>query len=427
MKIAHARLAPFSSEKQELGDTGAEPWTSYLTHLECSETGDISPADRPASLSPAGKPLLARYDLARARAEVDRDAIGARPMDMWRYRELLPVRSRSDVVTLGEQMTPLVPVTRSADHLFVKDESRLPTGSFKARGQATAMSMVKRFGYDRVAIPTNGNAGSAVAAYAARAGIEAWCFCPIETPDIHVGEMLAYGAKVFRVDGMIDDCGRLVHDLRETMGWFPLSTMQEPYRVEGKKTMGFELAEQFGWELPDTIIYATGGGTALIAMWKAFAELEALGWIGSRRPRMVAAQSDGCAPIVRAYENGARRAVRWDNAQTVAAGIRVPAAIADFMILDVIAESGGWAEAVSDAAIIAAAAKVAREEGISMCPEGAATYAVYEAARARGDIRPDERVVLFNCATGLKYPLPCEAPVLTADRPIDWSALSARN
>lgn len=371
--------------------------------------------------------MLARYDLTRARAEVDRDAIGRRPMDMWRYRELLPVRSRSELVSLGEWMTPLVPLTQIAEQLFVKDESRLPTGSFKARGQATAMSMVKRFGYSRVAIPTNGNAGSAAAAYAARAGIEAWCFCPIETPALHVGEMMSYGAKVFRVDGMIDDCGRIVHANRDVMGWFPLSTMQEPYRVEGKKTMGFELAEQFGWELPDTIIYATGGGTALIAMWKAFAELEALGWIGSHRPRMVAAQSEGCAPIVRAYEKGKRYAERWDHAQTIAAGIRVPAAIADYLILDVIAESGGWAEAVSDAAIIAATAKLARQQGLGMCPEGAATYVVYEAARARGDIQPDERVVLFNCATGLKYPLPSNAPVLDAVRPIDWSKLSTRN
>lgn len=403
-----------------------DQWKSYLSHLECSETGEILSADRAASLSPTGKPLLARYDLARAKAELDRDALHRRPMDMWRYRELLPVRSQSDLVTLGEPMTPLVPLA-AAEQLFVKDESRLPTGSFKARGQATAMSMVKRFGFKRVAIPTNGNAGSAVAAYAARAGIEAWCFCPVETPEIHVGEMMAYGAKVFRVDGMIDDCGRLVQANRETMGWFPLSTMQEPYRVEGKKTMGFELAEQFGWELPDTIIYATGGGTALIAMWKAFAELEALGWIGSRRPRMVAAQSDGCAPIVRAYQRGERHAPRWEEAHTIAAGIRVPAAIADYLILDVIAESGGWAEAVSDEAIVAAAAKLARQEGVSMCPEGAATYAVYQAARARGDIEADERVVLFNCATGLKYPLPSNPRVLNADRPIDWLSLITRS
>lgn len=403
-----------------------DQWKSYLSHLECSETGEILSADRAASLSPTGKPLLARYDLARAKAELDRDALRRRPMDMWRYRELLPVRSQSDLVTLGEPMTPLVPLA-AAEQLFVKDESRLPTGSFKARGQATAMSMVKRFGFKRVAIPTNGNAGSAVAAYAARAGIEAWCFCPVETPEIHVGEMMAYGAKVFRVDGMIDDCGRLVQANRETMGWFPLSTMQEPYRVEGKKTMGFELAEQFGWELPDTIIYATGGGTALIAMWKAFAELEALGWIGSRRPRMVAAQSDGCAPIVRAYQRGERHAPRWEEAHTIAAGIRVPAAIADYLILDVIAESGGWAEAVSDEAIVAAAAKLARQEGVSMCPEGAATYAVYQAARARGDIEADERVVLFNCATGLKYPLPSNPRVLNADRPIDWLSLITRS
>jgi threonine synthase len=343
---------------------------------------------------------------------------------MWRYRALLPVRSEADLVSLGEQMTPLIQLSEAPGRLFVKDESRLPTGSFKSRGQATAMSMAKRFGFRRVAMPTNGNAGSAAAAYAARAGIEAWCFCPIDTPDIHVGEMRAHGARVFRIDGMIDDCGRIVRAGCERMGWFPLSTMQEPYRVEGKKTMGFELAEQFGWELPEVIIYATGGGTALIAMWKAFDELEALGWISSARPRMVAAQSTGCAPIVRAYEAGARHAARWENARTIAAGIRVPAALADFMILDVLAKSGGWAEAVTDDAIRASRETVARTSGLLMCPEGAATHAVYQAARSRGDIRADERVVLFNCATGLKYPLACDVPVSGPDIALDWEKLA---
>lgn len=400
-------------------------WRSYLTHLECSVTGAQLTAAEAQGLSAAGKPLLARYALDRARAEVDRDALAARAPDMWRYRELLPVQDEADVVSLGEMTTPLVPLSRKAPRLFVKDESRLPTGSFKARGQATAMSMAKSFGVRRVAIPTNGNAGSAVAAYATRAGIEAWCFCPVETPDMHVAEMKMAGAKVFRVRGMIDDCGAIVRQGVETMGWFPLSTMQEPYRVEGKKTMGFELAEQLGWELPDVIIYATGGGTALVAMWKAFNELEALGWISAKRPRMVAAQSTGCAPIVRAFAEGANSARRWDGAFTIASGIRVPCALADFMILDVLRASGGWAEAVTDAAIGAALAQVARTEGLLMCPEGAATYAVYEAARARGDIHADERVVLFNCATGLKYPMPSDVPVIDAAAPIDWAALQS--
>lgn len=415
----------FAQEPTSEGPPSADGWRSYISHLECAATGERRSANQPHGLSPAGKPLLARYALDRARAEVDRDALAARAPDMWRYRELLPVRRRADLVSLGEQVTPLVAINGRRGQLFVKDESRLPTGSFKARGQATAMSMVRSFGFRSVAIPTNGNAGGAAAAYAARAGIDAWCFCPVETPDIHVAEMRAYGARVFRVRGMIDECGAIVRDGRERMGWFPLSTMQEPYRVEGKKTMGFELAEQLGWELPEVIVYATGGGTALIAMWKAFDELEALGWISSARPRMVAVQSTGCAPIVRAFEEGASNARRWDDAATFAAGIRVPCAIGDFMVLHVLRASGGWAEAVSDDAIRTAAATLARRDGLMMCPEGAATYALYERARARGDIRADERVVLFNCGTGLKYPMPADVPVLDAAAPVDWEALGS--
>lgn len=398
-------------------------WTSYFTHLECSVTGERVEADGLRGLSPAGKPLLARYDLAAARQHVDRDMLAQRPADMWRYRELLPVPDVEACVTLGEMMTPLIALREGRGRLLVKDEGRLPTGSFKARGQATAMSMARHFGARRVAIPTNGNAGGAVAAYAARAGLGAWCFCPIETPAAHVGEMLSFGAHVFRVAGMIDDCGAIVRQGVERMDWFPLSTMQEPYRVEGKKTMGFELAEQLGWELPDVIIYATGGGTALVAMWKAFDELEAMGWIGSARPRMVAAQSTGCAPIVRAWQAGARKATRWDNARTVAAGIRVPAVLADFMVLDVLRDSHGWAEAVSDEAILASQAMVAASDGVQMCPEGAATHAVYRAALARGDVSRDERVVLFNCATGLKYPMPDQAGIIADPGAVDWAMI----
>lgn len=404
-------------------DVRRSDWRSYFSHLECSVTGAEYAADRARGLSGAAKPLLARYDLTRARAEVDRDALAFRPHDMWRYRELLPVRNPDDLVTLGEHMTPLISLRDAAGRVQIKDEGRMPTGSFKARGQAAAMSMAKSFGVDRVAIPTNGNAGGAVAAYAARAGIEAWCFCPEETPDVHVGEMMAYGAHVFRVAGMIDDCGVIVRKGVDRMGWFPLSTMQEPYRVEGKKTMGFEVAEQFGWELPEVIIYATGGGTALIAMWKAFDELEALGWIGPARPRMVAAQSTGCAPIVRAWKAGTRHAERWEGAETIAAGIRVPAALGDFLILDVLKRSNGWAEAVTDMEILAAQDEVARMQGVQMCPEGAATYAVYKAARARGDIQADERTVLFSCATGLKYPMATAGPVIHDCAQIDWTML----
>lgn len=402
----------------------SDDWRSYISHLECAETGETFSAHQPHGLSDAGKPLLVRYALQRMAAEVDRDALAVRPADMWRYRELLPVRSMADRVSLGEPVTPLIPLPEAQGQVFIKDEGRLPTGSFKSRGQAAAMSTARHFGFSRVAIPTNGNAGGAVAAYAARAGIEAWCFCPVETPDVHVGEMLAYGARVFRVRGMIDDCARIVREGAGSMGWFPLSTMQEPYRVEGKKTMGFELAEQFGWQLPDVILYATGGGTALVAMWKAFDELEALGWIGKTRPRMVAVQSTGCAPIVRAFERGERHAQRWENANTVAAGIRVPGALADFMILEVLHQSDGWAEAVSDEQILAAQSEVARREGILMCPEGAATYAAWRAARDRGAIAPDERAVLFNCATGLKYPLPRNVATIDPAFDVDWSAIS---
>lgn len=412
-----------SLPRQSCPTTG---WRSYATHLECSVSGDVLPIAQLQGLSASGKPLLARYDLKRARAELDRDAVEARAPDMWRYRELLPVADEADVVSLGEQMTPLVALNGHGGALLVKDESRLPTGSFKARGQATAMSMAKSLGVKRVAIPTNGNAGSAVAAYAARAGMEAWCLCPVETPDLHVAEMKMAGAHVVRVRGMIDDCGRMIRAAQDRMGWFPLSTMQEPYRVEGKKTMGFELAEQLGWELPDVIIYATGGGTALVAMWKAFDELEALGWIGPERPRMVAAQSTGCAPIVRAFEQGLDTAPRWENAETIAAGIRVPCALADFMILDVLRASGGWAEAVTDDAIRRSQAQIARNDGLLLCPEGSATHAVYQAALARGDIHAGERVVLFNCATGLKYPMPADVPVIDPAEDFDWMALAGR-
>lgn len=396
---------------------------SFVTHLECSMTGQHYPADRLHGLSDAGRPLLVRYDLAGVKAALSRAALAERPADLWRYRELLPVRAARDIVSLGETMTPILPLTRQGDDLWVKDEGRLPTGSFKARGLVMAISMAKALGVTTIAMPTNGNAGAAAAAYAARAGMAAVILCPADTPEINVREIAAQGARVYRVNGLIDDCGKLVAAGKAERGWFDLSTLKEPYRIEGKKTMGLELAEQLGWELPDAIFYPTGGGTGLIGMWKAFDELEALGWIGPKRPRMYAVQAEGCAPIVRAFESGARHATRWEDAHTIAAGIRVPQAVGDFLILDAVRASGGAALAVSDAAIAEAVDDAAREDGVLMCPEGGATLAAYRDARRRGMVAPGERVVLFNCATGLKYPLPDHSRLLDRHAPIDWAAL----
>jgi threonine synthase len=401
---------------------------TFVTHLECSETGEHYPADQIHNLSRVGKPLLVRYDLAGVRKALTKDALRARPADLWRYRELLPVRRAEHIVSLGEAATPILVLRKLAAklggvELLVKDEGRLPTGSFKARGLVMAVSMGKALGITHMAMPTNGNAGAALAAYASRAGIRATVFCPEDTPEVNVSEIALQGASVYRVNGLIDDCGKIVAEGREQAGWFDVSTLKEPYRIEGKKTMGLELAEQLGWELPDVILYPTGGGTGLIGMWKAFAELEAIGFIGSERPRMVAVQAAGCAPMVRAFEAGAEQAPRWENAHTIAAGIRVPQAIGDFLILRAVRESGGFAIAVEDAAITAALEEVAREEGCLLCPEGAATYAAYKAALADGRIRRDERALLFNCATGLKYPLPRVDRTLDRTKPIDYAAL----
>lgn len=387
---------------------------SFVTHLECSWTGMRHDADRLQGLSDAGKPLLVRYDLRAVAQALDKTTLRTRPEDLWRYRELLPVRSPANVVSLGESWTPLLPLRRG--QVWVKDEGRLPTGSFKARGVCVAVSMCKAFGVRRIAMPTNGNAGAALAAYASRAGIESFVFCPEDTPEVNLREIQAQGATVVRVQGLIGDCGRLVAAGKEKEDWFDLSTLKEPYRIEGKKTMGLELCEQLGWDLPDVILYPTGGGTGLIGMWKAFQELDALGWIPpGRRPRMVAVQATGCAPIVRAFEQGEETAVPWKDAHTVAAGIRVPAAIGDFLILRALRDSGGFATAVDDAAILAARDEVGRSDGILLCPEGAATYAAYVKELGAGRIRSHERAVLFNCASGLKYDLPpVTGPVLEA-------------
>lgn len=382
---------------------------TFVTHLECGLHGDRYEADRIHGLSRAGKPLLVRYDLARLRDRVSRSELEQRPADLWRYREFLPVRRTENIVSLGEVHTPLIPLRTlraGSGEVLVKDEGRLPTGSFKARGLCLAVSMARELGIRRVAMPTNGNAGAALAAYATRAGIESFVFCPDDTPEINVREIQAQGAKVWRVNGLINDCGRIVADNRERMGWFDFSTLKEPYRIEGKKTMGLELADQLGWSVPDVILYPTGGGTGLIGMWKAFHELRAIGWLTGPLPRMVAVQAAGCAPIVKAFEAGAEFAELWPNASTVAAGIRVPVAVGDFLILRAVRNSGGFATAVDDATILAARDEVAAREGLLMCPEGAATYAAWKQELASGRISPRDNVVLFNCASGLKYPLP---------------------
>jgi threonine synthase len=389
---------------------------SFVTHLECSLTGERYEADVPQTVSAAGKPLLVRYDLDAVAAALSQDDLARRPDDPWRWRELLPVRRAADVVSLGETTTPLVPLDRLGRRLgtatppLVKDEGRLPTGSFKARGIMLAVSMAKALGVRHVAMPTNGNAGAALAAYATRAGMQASIFCPADTPAVNIAEMVLHGAHVERVDGFIDDCGALVAAGRDEAGWFDMSTLKEPYRIEGKKTMGLELVEQLGWEVPDVIYYPTGGGTGLIGMWKAFAELEAIGFIGSRRPRMVAVQASGCAPIVQAFHDGAEHAERWDDAHTIAAGIRVPKALGDFLVLRALRESGGFAMAVDDDRITAAVQEVAQTDGLLLCPESAAAWAAYVQALDEGLVDRSERAVVYNCATGLKYPLPAEVP-----------------
>jgi threonine synthase len=401
---------------------------TFVTHLDCSATGERYEADQVHNLSRAGKPLLVRYDLAGVRSALTKEALANRPPDFWRYRELLPVRKAEDVVSLGEAMTPLLRMPRiaaglGADEVLVKDEGRLPTGSFKARGLALAVSMAKALGIKHMAMPTNGNAGAALAAYASRAGIRTTIFCPDDTPEVNVSEIDLQGATVYRVNGLIDDCGKIVGEGKAKVGWFDVSTLKEPYRIEGKKTMGLELAEQLGWDVPDVIFYPTGGGTGLIGMWKAFAELEAIGFIGPRRPRMVAVQAAGCAPMVRAFEAGVEHAPRWENAATIASGIRVPQAVGDFLILRAVRESGGFAIAVEDAAISAALDEMARTEGFLLCPEGAATYAAYKQSLADGRVGKHERAVLFNCATGLKYPLPPITRSLDRTKLIDFAAL----
>jgi threonine synthase len=401
---------------------------TFVTHLECGLTGERYPADTLHNLSRDGKPLIVRYDLAALKQAASKDALLRRAPDMWRYREFLPVRRSENVVSLGECITPLVDAPRVSKRLgggqiLVKEEGRLPTGSFKARGLAMAVSMAKELGVRRIAMPTAGNAGAALAAYCTRAGIESYVFCPDDAPEVTVNETALLGGNVYRVNGIITDLGPIIEGGREPMGWFNLSTLKEPYRVEGKKTMGLELAEQLGWEVPDAIFYPTGGGTGLIGMWKAFDELEAIGWIGSKRPRMVAVQSRTCAPIVRAMEQGTEFAAPVEGGHTNVPGLRVPFTVGDFLILRVLRESKGFGVAIDDAEVEPSRAEFGAAEGIHLCPEGAATYLAYKMALADGRVAKTDRVVLFNCASGLKYPMPPVSRALNRHAPIDYGAL----
>ena len=393
---------------------------SFVTHLECSITGERYAAREVHNLSRAGRPLLVRYDLERLARSLDKDTLKQRPDGVWRYAEFLPVERAENRVSLGEVTTPLIAIGK---HVTVKDEGRLPTGSFKARGLALAVAMAKELGLQHLAMPSNGNAGAALAAYAAQAGLKATVFCPEDTPEVNLSEIAVQGGRVFRVNGLIDDCGKLVAAGKAAQGWFDVSTLKEPYRLEGKKTMGLELAEQLGWRLPSVIFYPTGGGTGLIGMWKVFHELQQMGWLTGPLPRMVAVQATGCAPMVRAWEQGEEHAPRWENAATVAAGIRVPAAVGDFLIIRAVRESGGFAMAVEDAAILEARDRLARTTGLLLSPEGAATLAAYEQALAEGKVSASDEAVLFNCASGLKYPLPEVTARLDRHAPIDWAKL----
>lgn len=402
---------------------------NFVTHLECGMTGEKLPAGQLHNLSPKGYPILVRYDLAGVKAALTKEKIASRAPNWWRYRELLPVRKTENVVSLGEVMTPLIELPKLArkhgatGEIIVKDEGRLPTGSFKARGLALAVCMAKELGVKKMAMPTNGNAGAALAAYASRAGIETVVFCPDDTPQVNMNEIALQGARLYKVNGLINDCGKLVGAGKESAGWFDTSTLKEPYRIEGKKTMGLELAEQLGWELPDAIFYPTGGGTGLIGMWKAFEELEAIGFIGSKRPKMIAVQAAGCAPIVRAWEGNERHAKLWENAHTVAAGIRVPAAIGDFLILDAVRNSNGFAMAVEDSAITSALDEVAKEEGFLLCPRRRGNLCGLETGAAGWPREKSDRVVLWNCAAGLKYPMADGGTPLDRHGPIDYARL----
>lgn len=382
--------------------------SDFLSHLECSKTGRTYNADALHNLSDAGAPLLARYKLDAIARNLKKHDLQLRESSMWRYRELLPVRNRRYQITLGEGFTPLRKPNNLGSHLgfsklYIKDESINPTGSFKVRGLSAALSAALERGAEKFAIPSAGNAAGALSAYAATAGVPAFVFMPDDTPRAFKLECEYYGANVKLIDGLIDDCGAIVSERKEQEGWFEVSTLKEPYRLEGKKTMGFELAEQFEWELPDVIVYPTGGGTGLIGMWKAFDELEQLGWIGSERPRMVVVQSEGCAPMVKAFNEKKEHADEWENPETVASGLRVPGAVGDFLIQRALRETNGTAVAVSDEELIEFSRLMAERTGIFPAPEGGATLAALIKLKERQWVEDDENIVLFNTGSGFKY------------------------
>ncbi len=382
---------------------------SYLSHLECTETGETYNADEPHTLSPAAqKVLYPRYDMDAVRREVDPSVFATRPPTMWRYFELMPVRDESNIVTLGEGGTPLMrapnlELALGARTLYIKDEGQNPTGSFKARGLSSAVSRAKELGLTRLTTPSAGNAGGALASYCARGGMESYVFMPEDAPVANQVETSLAGSHLTLVKGLINDAGRLSREKAAELGLFDVSTLREPYRVEGKKTMGYEIVQSLGWRVPEAIIYPTGGGTGLVGMWKAFSEMECLGWIGPERPKMIVVQSTGCAPIVRAFEQGARHAEPWENAQTIAAGIRVPVAVGDYLILDTVRESGGTAIAVTDEEILAGMREMASAEGVWSAPEGAATLVAYRKLRESGFLAPETETVLLVTGAGSKY------------------------
>jgi threonine synthase len=410
----------------------SETMSSYVSYLEAAIDGTRLPAREQHTLY-EGRPIWVRYDLDAVSRAMDKKTVIKRAPTLWRYHELLPAEDQSKIVSLGEGMTPLLRCDRlgsslGLNRLFIKDESQMPTGSFKDRGQTVAITMAKGFGVKKVAIPTAGNAGGSMAAYAARAGMNAYVFMPEDAPEINQFEVVQAGGHAYLVNGLINDCARIVLDGRDEMGWFDMSTLKEPYRIEGKKTMGLELAEQLGWRLPDVVLYPTGGGTGLIGMWKGFQELREMGWVEDERmPRMVAVQSDGCCPVVRAFENGERFAEPFDNAKTIAGGLRVPVAVGDFMMLDVIRDSDGCAVAVREDRLTDWMRLGTETEGISIGPESAACIGAAERLRASGWITPDERVVIFSCGGARKYPdlIRADLPRLDKDRLPDWSDLAA--
>jgi threonine synthase len=379
-----------------------------VTHLYCSACGKRHEPRKLHNLCECGKPLMVAYDLEAAARTLTPESLAGREPNLWRYREVLPVDDSRNILSLGEGMTPLLKAERlgaelGLSNLFIKDEGVNPTGSFKARGMAVAISMAKELGVEKLAVPSAGNAGGALAAYAAKAGIPAFIFMPLDTPRANIIECQQTGANVTLIDGLITDCGRIIAERKTAEGWFDVSTLKEPYRVEGKKTMGYELAEQFNWELPDVIFYPTGGGTGLIGMWKAFDEMEWMGWIGSRRPRMMTVQAEGCAPIVKAFAAGASSGADIPDAHTVASGLRVPKAVGDFIMLDILRKSEGTAVSVTDDQLIAAVKEIGSTEGIFAAPEGAACLPALKELHDRGEVDRDERIVLFNTGCGVKY------------------------